>query len=330
MNIHYFQRYTEKENVVTNNTMLLLQRFYYYSPDKFDKILTKLMENIDNEFNINIQWSTQLKCEKSVPDAQIRQNSFNILVETKLGRFFDINQIQRHLSSFTGKDKYEIMLTLSPKGILQEQKMQIENLMKENNKVKHIHLTFEELIQLIDDELDRNRDYEFYEILDDFEKYCSESGLLNNNENVLRVVPTGVTYYDNIKYNMYYDNKDNGYMEHAYLGLYKDKAVRQIGRIKYNVVIEIEDNKIIKGAENLTEEIKKNILEMAKLAKTHGYSIDKNHRFFIVDKFYETNFEKITKSGIMGKRRFFIDSIIGKKVKSAEELAENLKDKKWS
>lgn len=35
MNIHYFQRYNQKENVASANTMLLLSRLYFYSSDKF-------------------------------------------------------------------------------------------------------------------------------------------------------------------------------------------------------------------------------------------------------------------------------------------------------
>lgn len=34
MKIHYFQRYHEKENVATANTMLLLPRLYSYFSDK--------------------------------------------------------------------------------------------------------------------------------------------------------------------------------------------------------------------------------------------------------------------------------------------------------
>lgn len=39
MKIHYFQRYHEKENVATANTMLLLSRLYQYSSDKFFRFL---------------------------------------------------------------------------------------------------------------------------------------------------------------------------------------------------------------------------------------------------------------------------------------------------
>ena len=330
MNIHYFQRFAQRENIVTNNTMLLLQRFYYYSPNKFENLLRKILKDELDDFDIGIKWKTQLKNEESVPDAQIRQNSFNMLVETKLKREFDINQIERHINGFNGNDKYQIMLTLSPFEMEREQKLQIDKIIQEKNaNVVHKHITFDELIQAIDNELDESRDSEFYDILNDFEQFCSESFLLNNSDNVIRVVPAGVSYEDNIKYNLYYDKRENGYVPHSFLGLYKDKAVRQIGKIKYIVDVEIEDGKIIKSSHELSDEMKNNILEAVNKAHNYNYNIETGHKFFIVDKFYETNFEKVSKFGIMGKRKFFIDSIIGKKVESAEELAELLKDKHW-
>lgn len=41
MRIHYFQRYHQKENVATANTMLLLSRLYSYSPNKFFEVFKK-------------------------------------------------------------------------------------------------------------------------------------------------------------------------------------------------------------------------------------------------------------------------------------------------
>ena len=326
MNIHYFQRFSQRENIATNNTMLLLQRLQGYSFDIFEKVLKNI---IKDDFDINITWKTQVKKDESVPDAQIRQKSFNILVETKMGREFDNSQIERHINSFDGKCDYQVMLKLSPFNMLVEQNKDIKNLVLAKENVIHKHITFDELIQTIDNELDESRDIEFYDILNDFEQFCSESFLLNNSDNVLRVVPTGLSYEDNIKYNLYYDKRENGYVPHSFLGLYKDKAVRQIGKIKYIVDVEIENGKIIKSSQELSDGIKNNILEAVNKAHNYNYNIETGHKFFIVDKFYETNFEKVSKFGIMGKRKFFIDSIIGKKVESAEELAELLKDKHW-
>ena len=37
--VHYFQRYSQPENVVTNNTLLLLSQLYNYSPKKFSEMI---------------------------------------------------------------------------------------------------------------------------------------------------------------------------------------------------------------------------------------------------------------------------------------------------
>lgn len=41
--IHYFQRYSQKENVVTNNTMLLFSRLYSNYPFRFECVVGSLL-----------------------------------------------------------------------------------------------------------------------------------------------------------------------------------------------------------------------------------------------------------------------------------------------
>lgn len=43
MQLHYFQRYHSKENVVTANTMLMLSRLYKYDSGKFFAMLNSLV-----------------------------------------------------------------------------------------------------------------------------------------------------------------------------------------------------------------------------------------------------------------------------------------------
>ena len=81
-NVHYFQRYHAKENVATANTMLLLSRLYAYSSDKF--FAFRKSEFFDNEFEPEITFKLQEKSEKSIPDASITQESFKVVVETKM------------------------------------------------------------------------------------------------------------------------------------------------------------------------------------------------------------------------------------------------------
>ena len=82
MKIHYFQRYHEKENVVTANTMLII-------------------------FNL------QEKSVDSIPDSTITQESFKIVVETKMSNWFYEDQLLWHLNAFDD-EKYKVMITLAP------------------------------------------------------------------------------------------------------------------------------------------------------------------------------------------------------------------------
>ena len=59
MKIHYFQRYHEKENVATANTMLLLSPLYQYSSDKFFRFLKS--EFFSDSFEPQIVFNLQKK-----------------------------------------------------------------------------------------------------------------------------------------------------------------------------------------------------------------------------------------------------------------------------
>ena len=111
MKIHYFQRYHEKENVATANTMLLLSRLYSYSSDKFFRFLKS--EYFSDSFNPEIIFTLQEKSVDSIPDATITQESFKIVVETKMSDWFYSEQLMRHLKSF-GDEKYKVIITLAP------------------------------------------------------------------------------------------------------------------------------------------------------------------------------------------------------------------------
>ena len=100
MKIHYFQRYHEKENVATANTMLLLSRLYQYSSDKFFRFLKS--EFFSDSFEPEIAFRLQEKSADGIPDATITQESFKIVVETKMYDWFYSDQLIRHLSSFRG------------------------------------------------------------------------------------------------------------------------------------------------------------------------------------------------------------------------------------
>ena len=159
MKIHYFQRYHAKENVATANTMLLLSRLYSYSPDKFFKFFKLLnSEHLSEAFNPEIIFTLQEKSIDSIPDATITQESFKIVVETKMSDWFYEDQLIRHLNSFKN-EAYKIMITLAPELMAEDKKESFEKTLKEynqkqNSKVIHINTTFETIANAIGEVLD--------------------------------------------------------------------------------------------------------------------------------------------------------------------------------
>src|SRR5690349_12749479 len=99
--IHYFPRYSTKENAVTNNTLLLLLRLYQYNRYKFEKLMGIL--GVEQEVplpSFGLQFNQQKTTGKSVLDGFLWQESIKIAVETKLGNAFDIEQLKNHLAAF--------------------------------------------------------------------------------------------------------------------------------------------------------------------------------------------------------------------------------------
>ena len=235
MKIHYFQRYHEKENVATANTMLLLSRLYSYSSDKFFRFLKS--EFFSDAFEPEIVFNLQEKSVESIPDATIIQESFKIVVETKMSDWFYLDQLLRLLKSFSD-EKYKVMITLAPELMNPEKKKEFEDQLKEYNAtqtypVMHVNTTFEGIIDAIRDVID-DKDYEMQEVLDDYLNYCYNDKLIivSDSWKRMRVQLAGTTFNFNVSENLYYDNIERGFSAHDYLGLYKEKSVRPLEKLK--------------------------------------------------------------------------------------------------
>ena len=231
MKIHYFQRYHEKENVATANTMLLLSRLYSYSSNKFFRFLKS--EYFAGSFEPELVFTLQEKSLESIPDATITQEGFKIVVETKLTDWFYSDQLMRHLKSF-GDEKNKVMITLASEPMSAEKLVDFEKQLKEYNESQtypliHINTTFEMMANAIRDVID-DRDYEMQDVLDDYLNYCYKDGLIpvSDSWKYLRMQLAGTTLDFNVNNNVYYDKAERGFRAHDYLGLYKQKSVRAI------------------------------------------------------------------------------------------------------
>ena len=337
MQIHYFQRYHEKENVATANTMLLLSHLYSYSSDKFFRFLKS--EYFSDSFNPEIIFTLQEKSVDSIPDATITQESFKIVVETKMSDWFYEDQLLRHLNSFSD-EKYKVMITLAPELMEEGKKTAFEQKLKEYNEkqihpVIHINTTFEDMANAISDILD-DRDYEMQDVLSDYLNYCYTDGLIpvSDSWKYLRMQLAGTTLDFNVSAGVYYDNAERGFRAHDFLGLYKNKSVRAVGKVIARITaVETEDcvkYNIEYG--DLTDERKETIVKAMADGDSHGYDLRSiEHRYFFVDKFYETDFKKITSRAPMGTRIFDLTQVLGTEViPDTEELALRLSEETWT
>lgn len=336
MRIHYFQRYHQKENVATANTMLLLSRLYSYSPNKFFKFLKN--EYFMDSFEPEIVFALQEKGKDSIPDATITQKSFKILVETKMADWFDLDQLKTHLEAFEGQEK-KLLITIAPEPM---GKTKLEDFMKDlkdynsrqDHPVAHINTTFERLANGIEEVID-DRDDEIKRILDDYRDYCYTDGLIPTVDawKYLRMQLAGTTFDFNKENNVYYHDADRGFRPHDYLGLYKEKSLRLIGKVCAIIAAVEKEGRIEYDVDlgDLTEERKEMIGKAMDDGFSYGYDLKSiKHRYFFVDKFYETDFRKTSKGGSMGTRIFDLTEVLGTEdLPGVDEIAKELRSKTW-
>jgi hypothetical protein len=149
---------------------------------------------------------------------------------------------------------------------------------------------------------------------------------------MMRAVTVGRTYEDNLKYKLYYDPAVRGYSEHGFLALYKNKGIKAIGKI-INIIEadEINGNLVIKSSTTaVTIEQQTNILAAVESSKTYGWNVERDHKFFCVDQFVETDFMKASKFPLQGTKFFDLDLLIGTGVeKSVMKIATLLNGTTW-
>lgn len=343
--VHYFQRYSQRENVVTNNTLLLLSRLYAHNVLSFEAFLADLLEDEISEsdtLEIGVRFSQQaVGSGKSIPDGVLEQRSFKLVLETKLHSKPDLDQLVHHLDSF-GNEERQILLVLTPAqpgpSFLQKLRKAVDNHNQSGGRrVQPVCTTFREVIRSYRDALAAH-DREMLDLLLDYEDFCAtfEKGrLLPRDAYTMRVVPCGKTFEDNIRHALYYQPATRPYRGHDYLGIYKDKRVRYIGRIQAIVKADLVNGELagLDGQLEPTEEnrIKEAIEEADNIP---GYAVATGHRFFLVKEFHQTAFAKVSPGGLQSQRYFDLADELGlddqEPLPPVEDVAEQLKGRTWS
>jgi len=152
---------------------------------------------------------------------------------------------------------------------------------------------------------------------------------LNDGSSTLLAFASGVSFDENVQYNIYYDPIDRNHSKpFKYIGLYAHGSICRVGslnKIVYCDYDEVRDMLISTNNYNiasLSEDEKNRIKGIIK--NTDYYDLSKATKFFLVDKFYETNFDSPS-FPIRAKEYFWLNEIEGfKEGMTAEEVAKLL------
>lgn len=333
--VSYFQRYSQRENHVTNNTLLILRHFYQTSPQKVRDVFSELA---DADIPIGLTFQQQVKESSSVPDALISQEPLSIYIETKRGAWLDLSQLKRHIDSISGSanDRYtKILFGLTTEPIEKGVREELIRKSKEA-KIVFISITFMDLIQSL-----RNvcKDHEdnLTEVLDDYESYLEDENLLQVGE-VLSAFACGISLSENLQYQLYF--QPSGWPSKArskFIGLYGNKTISHVAEIS-SVVVGYYSNekdmfiveKIEKGELSEAEECR--IVKAGEACTYFGDFAEHSHRYYLFDEVHETNFRKSSPGPMRRLRIFNLADWLDyekQRIYSAEDVATNLQGESW-
>ncbi|PRY22735.1 hypothetical protein CLV58_14415 [Spirosoma oryzae] len=327
--LHYFQRYSSKENWVTNATLLFLSRLYHYDRLKFETTLNLILDNSNLSLEIGVKFTQQQWGKNSVVDGVISQDSFKVVVETKLYDNFSTDQLIRHFDSFGNDHSSKILLTLSKNTVNNDIKAKILQILQieKYKDIKFASTTYESIYKTVSSVLSDN-DLEMKDILEDYILLCTEQGLTNIDRKTLLAFTATDSWSENLKYDIYYDPANRRHNSpFKYVGLYLNKKVIAVGALKKIVVCNYVEGKLVAPAEGGLNNIDDNEYSRIKgiIEDTTYYDLKNGSKFFLVDKFYPTNFVKTSFSSVRAKRYFWLDQIKGfKDGMTAEQIAQLL------
>lgn len=357
MENYIFQKYQSKENVMTANFLFFLNNVRRISERVYVGFIWSTMKGEVPEDNnmISPKFKNQDKSQisSSVPDATISQASNKIVIETKgNGANFNERQIIGHLNHFSNED-LKVFLTLDKYELDSKSKEMIKKLVEEKNdetrendshqQIKHVHLRFKDVIDKINDIVDSTREFDLVDLINEYEKYLQNEGLIDDIEGRMRMVLAGHSIEVNKKLNIYFhpaEKRGYRYNPVEYIGLYNNKAIRAIGKVKHVVISRPTDdgfyfNPIYPPGTFLDGEEEKGIEEkIQKSAEMTGWDIitKEPYYIYIVESFEDTEFKKVSPGGAMGVRYFNLHNIFQEKYSStmqSKDLASHLKEHYW-
>lgn len=326
--IRLFPTYSQRENQTTNHCLLILKMLYEENPKFLSEALSSLL---DEDFSnvVGVKFVQQKRSKGCVPDGEIFQEPFSILIETKRGDNFDKNQLLAHLKTLEGKLAKRILIALgnferdeNAGDLIPEE---VTTLAK-SERIFFSCVSFEKFWQSLQlDYLPKN----LADAVADLGTYFDEENLLPSWKYRLDVVNCSRTFDQVIDHRTYVCPATGGHYNHRrslYFGMYRDKSVQRIASIQAVLDLESETESTLKW-KNIDHSDNDLIATAQERYSKCGNIPPYPARIFVLGELHHTAFTKTSPGGMQGAKQYFDVSKL--KVENAADLARKLQGKTW-
>lgn len=328
--VSLFSGYSQKENRVTNYTLLILKMLYEENPKYLGEVLAAIVGE-DISSHVGITFRQQERQTASTPDGLITQRALTVYIETKNYDWFYDEQLKNHLRSFNNKsDGLKVLLALGNfESENQERFKRVRSICEKEykNSIWFQAITFEDLLNKVQiSGLSKN----LADAIADFKDFLNEENLLQTWRDWLDVVNCAGIPEDVTKGGVYMCPAEGRAYTHdrcRFFGMYRNKRVELIGEIEAVVDVDRQADTTVIKWKNVAEGYSK----FKRLAKEKIAELRPDAgptRVFLLGPLFKTDFQKDSRGGMIGSKQYF--PIVKFQADDAKQLAEKLNGLKWS
>lgn len=303
--------------------MLMLRHVYRTSPILLESVLQALLEKDDIE--IGPRFEQQAVAGHSVPDAVLSQSPLHIYVEAKHGDGLNEEQLERHLRSL---EEYEhptnttFLIGLTRNKLSEDE---IEHLQSKARlkDVTFASATYRDLIDTLRTACASTPSLS--EILDDYHTFIGSHDLLPTQYRTMVALLCGQSWNANVQHGAYFElaERNPKWTRAHFIGVYHQKHISHVGRVETSAICRRSGDKLEVlnvefGALTSDQELRIKAI-MDALNGTFDGFIETPHRYYLVDRFEETDVRKETAGGMMGHRYLDIPDLVGR-----DDISENI------
>ena len=334
--LNQFQQYSQGENTVTNNMLLMFSMLYEINPKYYEDYLNGLIE--ENEYYQVIPIFRQQVNNQGngFIDGHITIRPSTIIIETKIDGLEWIDKLLKYTDSFNPHEK-RLLFHLSASKYDDPTIKKIKTILLSGEITKGVQffsLTYEDLLLQLE-LLNKQYPYEaqLNRLYNHFKDYCQNMNLLPANKHILRAMACGQSFDLNIKHQFYFDLANRGFSPFKYLGIYKDKSVQYIGKVENIIEANWDEQNgldIKSSTSPVTDNQKDRLISAIIESNEEDWYLNENHKFFLLNEFTKTDFKKTSPGGIFRVRYFNLEEILGKSLPdNITEIANDLKIHTW-